>query len=246
MSVPDRSAADEPAPAPFPFKRAAPLAALALGAAAFFALGGGDYVSLTRLADNRDALQTWAAASPALVAAAYILLYIGATAFSLPVGTLLTLSGGFIFGTLLGGVLTVVGATIGATILFVAAKTAFADYFRDKIGGTAAKMRDRFEENAFSYILALRLAPIFPFVVVNVAPALAGVRLAPYVAATALGIIPGTFVYASVGAGLDAIFAAGGAPDFGAVFQWEVMVPLLLLALLALAPAIVRGLKRRG
>lgn len=242
MSVTENSAV-APAQSALPLKRLLPLAAIAAGFGAFFLLGGTDYLSLQKLAENRDALQAWASASPILAAAAYMALYIAVTALSLPAGTVLTLAGGFVFGTVLGGALTVVGATVGATLLFLAAKTAFADYFRQKMGETANRMREKFDANAFSYILALRLAPIFPFVVVNVAPALAGVRLAPYVAATAIGIIPGTFVYASVGAGLDAIFAAGGEPDFGAVFQPEVLLPLLALALLALAPAIWRRLK---
>jgi uncharacterized membrane protein YdjX (TVP38/TMEM64 family) len=226
-----------------PIKKFLPLALLVAGFAGFFILGGGDYLSLQKLADNRDALQTWATESLVLVGGAYMLLYITVIAFSLPVGTVLTLAGGFIFGTLIGGALTVVGATIGATLLFIAARTAFAEYFQERMGDTVAKMRQRFEDNAFSYILALRLAPIFPFVVVNVAPALAGAPLRTYVAATAIGIIPGTFVYASVGAGLDAIFAEGGMPNLGAVFQWDVLLPLVLLALLALAPTLWKALK---
>ncbi len=225
-------------------KRFLPLVAIAAGALAFFALGGGDYVSLQRLADNRDALQAWTAERPWLAGAGYVLAYTLATAFSLPVGTVLTLAGGFVFGTLMGGALTVVGATIGAALVFLAARSAFADYFRDRLGDSVRKLRDKFEADAFSYILALRLAPVFPFVVVNVAPALAGVKLRDFVAATFLGIIPGTFVYASVGAGLDAIFAEGGAPDLQAIFKWEVALPLALLALLALAPIVYKRIKR--
>lgn len=237
----DRAAAPK---APGRIRRFLPLAAIAAGAAAFFALGGGEYVSLQRLADNRDALQAWTAERPWLAAAGYVLAYILGTAFSLPVGTVLTLAGGFVFGTLMGGALTVVGATIGAALVFLAARNALADYFRDRLGDAVRKLRDKFEANAFAYILALRLAPIFPFVVVNVAPALAGVKLRDFVAATFLGIIPGTFVYASVGAGLDSIFAEGGAPDLQAVFQWEVAVPLALLALLALTPAAFKQFRR--
>ncbi len=228
------------------WKRLLPIAVLAAGAAAFFAFGGGEYVSLERLGDNRDALQAWTGAHPLPAAALYTLAYIVVIALSLPVGALLTLAGGFVFGTWIGGSLTVVGATIGATVLFIAARTAFADYFKARMGATVARMGDKFRQDAFSYILALRLAPIFPFVVVNVAPALAGAPLNAYVAATAIGIVPGTFVYASVGAGLDAIFAAGGTPDLGVIFQPEVLLPLALLALLALAPTAWKYLKRRN
>lgn len=230
---------------PGPIRRFLPLALIVIGAAAFFAFGGGEYLSLSALDKNRDVLQAWTAESPILAACIYLLIYIASTALSLPLGTLLTFTGGFIFGTWLGGALTTVGATIGATILFVAARTAFGDYFRDRMGSAVQKMREKFQENEFSYILALRLAPIFPFVVVNVAPALAGAKLRNFVIATAIGIIPGTFVYASVGAGLDAIFAAGGKPDAQAIFQWEVIGPLILLAGLALAPTIWKQIKRR-
>lgn len=228
-------------------KRFLPLAVIAAGGAAFFAFGGHDYVSLQRLADNRDALKAWTVESPLIAGGAYMLLYVVATALSLPIGLVLTLAGGFVFGTLVGGALTVIGATVGATLLFLAARTAFADYFRDRLGGAVRRMRDRFEEDAFNYILALRLLPVVPFVVANAAPALAGVKLRTYVVATAIGIVPGTFVYASVGAGLDVIFAAGGEPALDAVFKPQVFLPLLALALLALAPTAWKRFKaRRG
>ncbi len=220
------------------WQRYLPLAVLAAAFIAFFALGGGKYISLQALSDNRTALTNWTEANPFLAGAAYIGLYIIATAASLPIGTVLTLAGGFVFGTWLGGSLTVVGATIGSTILFLAARNAFADFFRDKVGEALNKMRKGFEDNAFSYILALRLAPVFPFFVVNVAPALAGASLKSFVAATALGIIPGTFVYASVGAGLGAVFAEGREPNLDVIFEWNVILPLVFLALLSLAPIV--------
>lgn len=222
------------------WKRVLPLAILAAAFIAFFAAGGGKFISLDALAENRTALADWTAANPFVAGLAYMCLYALATAASLPIGTVLTLAGGFIFGTWIGGSLTVIGATIGATLLFLAARNALADYFRERIGAALGKMRDGFEQNAFSYILALRLAPVFPFFVVNVAPALAGASLKAYVAATALGIIPGTFVYASVGAGLGAVFAAGQEPNLGVIFEWKVVLPLVFLALLSLAPIIYK------
>ena len=222
------------------WKRYLPLALLAAAFVAFFAAGGGQYISLEALAENRTALADWKAANPIIAGAAYLLIYTVATAASLPIGTVLTLAGGFVFGTLVGGSLAAIGATIGATLLFLAARNAFADFFRDRVGEALGKMRKGFEENAFFYILALRLAPVFPFFVVNVAPALAGASLRSFVAATAIGIIPGTFVYASVGAGLGAVFAKGGTPDLGAIFEWKVISPLVLLALLSLAPILYK------
>lgn len=222
------------------WKRYLPLGVLAAAFIAFFAAGGGKYISLDALAENRTALAEWTAANPFKAGAAYILLYITSTAASLPIATVLTLAGGFVFGTLVGGSLTVIGATIGATVLFLAARSAFADFFWNKVGAALGKMRKGFEENAFFYILALRLAPVFPFFVMNVAPALAGASLKSFVAATALGIIPGTFVFASVGAGLDAVFAKSGEPDLGVIFEWKVILPLVLLSLLSVAPILYK------
>ena len=226
-------------------RKFAPLAVLAAVALAFVAFGGLDYVSFERLAENRDALRGWTGANPVLAGLVYAAVYAAATAASLPIGTVLTLAGGFVFGTWFGGALTVAAASLGATLIFLAARSALADYFEARLGDVARRMRDRFADNAFAYILALRLAPIFPFVVVNVAPALVGVRLVPYVAATMIGIIPGTFVYASVGAGLDAIIAAGEEPDLAIVFKPEVLIPLLLLATLAVAPTLWRRFSNR-
>ena len=121
------------------WKRYLPLAVLAAAFIAFFAAGGGKYISLDALAENRTALAEWTAANPFKAGAAYILLYIISTAASLPIGTVLTLAGGFVFGTLVGGGLTVIGATIGATILFLAARNAFADFFRNKVGAALGK-----------------------------------------------------------------------------------------------------------
>jgi uncharacterized membrane protein YdjX (TVP38/TMEM64 family) len=222
------------------WKRYLPLAVLAAAFIAFFAAGGGKYINLEALAENRTALADWTAVNPLKASAAYFLVYIVSTAASLPIGTMLTLAGGFVFGTFIGGSMTVISATIGATILFLAARNAFADFFRDKVGEALNKMRKGFEENAFSYILALRLAPVFPFFMVNVTPALAGASLKTFIVATALGIIPGTFVYASVGAGLGAVFAKGGTPNLHVIFEWEVILPLVLLALLSLAPILYK------
>jgi len=231
--------------APARYRRFLPLAALAVGFLAFMAAGGFEYASLDRLAENRDALRSWTSAHPLVAGLTYFAIYTAATAASLPLGTVLTLAGGFVFGTWIGGGLTVLGATLGATLLFVAARTAFSDYFEARLGGVAGRLRHKFADNAFSYLLALRLAPIFPFVVVNVAPALAGVRLWPFVAATAIGIVPGTFVYASVGAGLDVALATGDEPDLGVIFKPQLLVPLLLLAALAVAPVLWRRWRGR-
>jgi uncharacterized membrane protein YdjX (TVP38/TMEM64 family) len=165
-------------------------------------------------------------------------------AFSLPGALVATLTGGFLFGTVLGGTATVVAATIGATILFIAARTAFGDLLRAKAGPAIKRMEEGFRENAFSYLLVLRLVPLFPFFLVNLAPAFLGVTLPTFVGATFIGIIPGTFVFASLGNGLGAVFDAGRTPDLGLVKEPQVILPLLALAVLALVPVLYRRLRR--
>lgn len=222
------------------FRRFLPLLILAAGLGAFFALGLDRYVTLDTLRDNRQALSAWVAENWALAAFVYVLAYIAMVAFSLPGGLVATLTGGFLFGTVFGGLLTVFGATIGATAIFLAAKTALGETLREKAGPKLRKLEDGFGKNAFSYMLVLRLVPVFPFFLVNLAPAFLGVPLRTYVVATFLGIIPGTFVFASLGNGLGAVFDAGRDPDLGLIFEPEILGPILALALLALLPVVYR------
>lgn len=221
-----------------------PLAVLALGFVLFFVFDLQRYVTLDTLRDNRVSLSQWVAANLVLAVLIYIAAYALMAAFSLPGGLIATLTGGFLFGTWLGGAATVIGATMGASILFIAARTAFADLLRSKAGGAVARMEEGFKKNAFSYLLFLRLVPAFPFWLVNLAPAFLGVSLKTFVVATFIGIIPGTFVFASLGNGLGAIFDAGGTPDLGLLRQPQVIGPLLALAVLSLLPVLYRRFRR--
>ncbi len=227
------------------WKRFLPIASLASGFVIFLIIGPSDYSDLQSLADKRIELKNWVGSNLVLAAAVYIVAYVSSTAFFLPFGTIITLAGGFLFGTFLGGTLAIIGATIGSSILFIAARTALSAYFQKRIGPHASNLRKRLNENAFYYLLALRLAPVFPFAVVNVAPALVGMRLRTYVTATFIGIIPATYVYASVGAGLDALFSSGDVPDLNAVVKWEFMLPLFLLAVLSLVPVLLKRARRQ-
>ena len=220
-----------------------PLAVLGAGLVAFFALGLQRYVTFETLARHREMLLASVGEHRLLAPAVYIAAYVVVVAFSLPGAALLTLTGGFLFGTLAGGLLTVIGATVGATALFIAARTAFADLLRAKAGPTLQRMEDGFRRNAFNYLLVLRLIPAFPFFLVNLVPAFLDVPLRTYVVATAIGIIPGTFVYASLGNGLGAVFDAGGTPNLGLVFTPSILLPLIGLAALALLPVIYRRVK---
>ncbi|MDZ4382695.1 MAG: TVP38/TMEM64 family protein [Parvibaculum sp.] len=221
-------------------RRFLPLLILVAGLGAFFALGLDRYVTLDTLRDNRQVLSAWVVENWALAAFVYVLAYISMVAFSLPGGLVATLTGGFLFGTVFGGLFAVVGATIGATAIFLAAKTALGEMLREKAGPKLRKLEDGFGKNAFSYMLVLRLVPIFPFFLVNLAPAFLGVPLRTYVVTTFLGIVPGTFVFASLGNGLGAVFDAGRDPDLGLIFEPEILGPILALALLALLPIVYR------
>lgn len=218
-----------------------PLTIIVVGfLAAIFIFDIGRYLSFETLRDNREWLQAQVQDNAALTALVFILVYTVAVAFSLPGATVLTLLGGFLFGTVLGGGYAVIGATIGSVAIFIAARTAFHDFFHAKAKGALLRMEEGFKENALSYLLFLRLVPVFPFWLVNIVPGLLGVRLSTYLLGTALGIIPGTFVYASVGSGLGAIFDRGETPDLGIIFAPEVLLPLLALAGLSIVPVLYK------
>lgn len=226
-------------------RRFLPLILLGLGFTLFFALGLQHEVSLAALKAHRGALQAAVAAHPVLAALIFTGLYALAVAFSLPVATAMTLAGGFLFGALEGGALVVAGATAGATAVFLAARSAFADLFERRVGGRIRAMEEGFRKNAFSYLLVLRLIPVFPFFLVNLAAGLLGVRPSTYISATLIGIVPGTFVYAGLGNGLGRIFDSGGMPDLGLVFKPYVLIPLIGLALLSLLPILWRSMSAR-
>jgi uncharacterized membrane protein YdjX (TVP38/TMEM64 family) len=222
-----------------------PLLVLAAGFGAFFALGLHRYLTFETLRANRAELLAWVAGGPVAAALIYILVYTVVAAFSLPVATLVSMTGGFLFGTVLGALYAVAGATLGATILFVAARTAFRDVLRAKAGTAIKKMEDGFRENAFSYLLVLRLVPLFPFFVVNLVPAFLGVSLRVFVTATLIGIIPGALVFAGVGNGLGAVFDAGHMPDLGILLSPPILLPIIGLALLALVPVAYKRFKKK-
>lgn len=230
----------------FSLARLLPVVVLLAGLGAFFWFELDAYLSLDVLQENRADLSAWVAQNAALAALVYILIYMTLVALSVPGALVATLTGGLLFGTVLGGLYTVVGATSGATIIFLAAKTALGDMLRAKASGAILKMEEGFQENAFSYMMVLRLVPAFPFFLVNLAPAFLGVRLRTYVMATFLGIIPGTFVFASVGNGLGALFESGQDPDLGVIFQPEILLPIIGLALLSLLPIAYKRFTRKS
>ncbi|MFM7346838.1 MAG: TVP38/TMEM64 family protein [Tagaea sp.] len=232
-------------PTPRPaWLRFLPLASILGAVATAYALGLHTYLSFEVLAENRAQLLAWTEANRALALALYMLAYIAVVALSLPGGAVATLTGGFLFGTWLGGLATVFAATIGATLLFLAARTALGDVLREKAGPGLRKLEEGFKRDALSYLLVLRLVPAFPFFLVNLAPAFLGVNLRTYLIGTFFGIMPGSFVFASVGAGLGAVFDRGERPDLSIILTPPVLLPLLALAALSLVPVAWKRFKK--
>lgn len=228
------------------WRRFAPLLLLLLALALFVALGGHRLIGVDALRSHYAELRAFADANPALAALAYVAIYVFAVSISLPSAGLLSIAGGLLFGTWAGGALTVIAATIGATIVFLVARSALGAALAAKAGPTLDRLRDGFNANSFNYLLVLRLVPAFPFWLVNVAAALLGMRLGPYVLGTALGIIPGTFVYCSVGAGAAAAIEAGGEiPLGGILLKPEILLPIAALVALSLLPVAIKWWRGR-
>lgn len=229
--------------------RFVPLLLIVACLAAGYAFGWQRYLTLDYLAASRLALKETVAADPIAAPLVFMGLYALVVALSVPAASILTIFAGFLFGWFAGGFLVAIAATAGATVLFLAARTAFGDFLRERAGDRVLRLAEGFEKDAFGYLLALRLAPVFPFFLVNIAPAFFHVRLRTYLAATFLGILPATFVYAYLGRSIDAVLTeahqAGRPVGLADLVSPQVTVAFLLLALIALLPVAVRALRRR-
>ena len=224
-------------------RRLLPVAVLLLGLALFLLFDLERYFSFEMLSRHHAELASWVGGTVALAALVFVLLYALVVAFSLPIAVVITPFGGFLFGIWLGALLSIVGATLGSVALFLAARTAFQDLFRARAGATLARLEDGFRRNSFNYLLFLRLVPAFPFWLVNIVPALLGMRLGPYAVATLIGIVPGAVVYAGVGASFGKLIERGERPNFGVIFEWQILLPLLGLAALSLLPVLYTRLR---
>jgi len=221
-------------------KRLLPLVVLAIVAIGVFASGLHNYLTFDSLREHRGTLLGLVEHNAVLSGLLFVATYALATALSIPGGVVLTITGGFMFGTLLGGLLVVTGATTGAAAIFLIAKTSLGNILKSKAGPWLQRMEDGFGANALSYLLFLRLVPIFPFWLVNLVPAFLGVGLGTFVIGTFFGIIPGSLVFASVGNGLGAVFDQGGTPDLGIIFKPSIIGPILALGGLALVPILYK------
>ncbi|HSQ92310.1 MAG TPA: TVP38/TMEM64 family protein [Nitrospiraceae bacterium] len=205
-------------------------AVIAVAIGAFFYFDLGRFLSLTALKDNRDHLLAFTEANSVEAAALFVLCYIAVTGLSLPGAVILTLAGGFLFGSVFGTLLVNLGATSGATLAFLAARYMLRDWVEQRFGKWLEPLQQGFAENAFSYLVTLRLIPLFPFFAVNLVSGLTRMNVGSYVAATALGIIPGSFVYAYAGRQLGTI------NSLSEIASPNVIAAFVLLGLLALVP----------
>ena len=245
MSEPrDTTRDDDAAPAPKnAIARFAPIAVIVAAAAIIIGTGAHRYLSLETLRENYQTLESFVATRFWLALGLFALGYIAVAALSLPGASLMSILGGFLFGIWVGTGVVVVAATIGATIVFTAARTAFGESLKSRAGGFIHRMEDGFNKNAFSYLLLLRLLPIFPFFIVNVAPAFFNVSTRAFFLATLIGIIPGAFAYVSAGNGLGAVLEAGEDLNLsGLLLKPEILTPIVALSVLALIPIVARAL----
>ena len=230
-----------PPPAKSLLHRLLPLVIIGAALIAFFALGLHRYFTLDALRDNRETLQRWVAEDPLRAMAMFLAVYAAAVAISFPGASILTIFGGYLFGLWVGTPLIVIAATIGATLIFFAAKTALGDLLSKRAGGFAKRMEEGFRKGELSYMFILRLAPIFPFWAVNIAAGLMGVSLRNFLIGTFFGIIPGSFVYASIGAAAGAAFDAGEDISLtGVLLKPETLTPIVGLIVLALIPILLK------
>ena len=206
----------------------------------------GAYLSYAALAENEEFLRDTVAAHHLPAAAAYVGIYIFVVALSLPGAIWLTLGGGLLFGVWLGGALAVLGAGTGAAVMFLMAKYIIGGMLRSRFGARLTRFEAAFNRDAWSYLLVLRLLPIFPFFLVNLGAALIGVRFSVFALTTYIGIVPGALVYASIGNGISVLFRQGAQPDLSLIGRPEIFGPLLGFAVLALAPVVWRRFQKSG
>ncbi|MEM6408545.1 MAG: TVP38/TMEM64 family protein [Pseudomonadota bacterium] len=205
-----------------------------------------DYLSFSALQENREALIAFRDANYLLAVLVFMAIYIVIVAFSLPGAAIATLAGGFLFATFPGALYNVISATIGALAIFTAARVGFGDKLAAKMetgSGVVKKIKDGIDENQWSVLFLIRLVPAVPFFVANLVPALVDVPYRRFIISTFFGIIPGSVVYTSVGAGLGEVFARGETPNLGIIFEPHILLPILGLCALAALPMVIKAVR---
>ena len=228
-----------------PFLRRLPIIVIA-AVAIFGAVYLRDYLTFETLAERREDLLAFRDANYLLTALMFIFTYVLIAGFSLPGATIATLTGGFLFSTFPGALFNIFGATLGATAIFVAARWGFGEKLGARLEGSEGvvkKIKDGIDENQWSMLFFIRLVPAVPFFMANLVPSFLEVPLRRFVISTFFGIMPGAIVYTSVGAGLGEVFARGETPDLGIIFQPQILLPILGLALLSVLPILIKTVR---
>ncbi|OWU73783.1 TVP38/TMEM64 family protein [Phaeobacter sp. 22II1-1F12B] len=205
-----------------------------------------DYLSFETLRDNRESLLQFQRGNPLVLGAVFVAVYVTIVSFSLPGAAVASVTGGFLFGLPLGTALNVISATIGASVIFLAARWGLGAALSARIDaseGRLRRLREGLRENEISVMLLLRLVPAVPFFVANLLPALVGVRFANFFWTTALGIIPGALVFTSIGGGLGAVFDRGESPDLSLLWEPRIIGPILGLCALAALPMVIKAFR---
>tara|TARA_R110002124_G_scaffold68149_4_gene184757 strand:+ start:4588 stop:5322 length:735 start_codon:yes stop_codon:yes gene_type:complete len=208
----------------------------------FFALR--DYLTFETLRDNREALIAFRDSHYGLTVLVFLGIYIAIVGFSLPGASIATITGGFLFGTVFGVLVNVTGATLGAVVIFLAARMGLGAALKarmDASDGLVRRIKAGIDDNQWSMLFFLRLVPVVPFFVANLIPAFLGVPTHRFVISTFLGIIPGSLVFTSIGAGLGTVFAQGATPDFGIIFEPHILLPILGLCALSVLPVVLKA-----
>ena len=221
-----------------------PVYVIAAGLIAAWQFGLFRYLSLETLQAHNRTLQGFVEAHLLLAVLAYVAIYAAATVFMLPGALWITITGGLVFGLIGGSLATIAGATLGASLLFFAAKTSLGRTLHERAGKFVRRMENGFRENAISYMFALRLLPVVPFPVANIAPALLGAKYRDYALTTALGIIPGVVAYTWIGASLGATFDAGETDNLFDVVK-NFIPAFVALGIVALLPVAYRKIAGR-
>lgn len=198
-----------------------------------------DILSPEAVLAKRQALQDLVSSHPVLAPLTFALTYMAVAALSLPVAALLSLLGGFLFGVWFGTVLVLSSATAGALMVFLIARSAFGEPLRRKAGPLYAKIANNMRENAFGYLLFMRLVPLFPFFLVNLVSALFDIKVRQFVLATFLGMAPATVIYVNFGRQI------GNVTSVRSLMSPSVLIALTGLGLLVLAPVVYRQWARR-
>ena len=209
-----------------------------------FVLGVDEQFSLQILRSHRHELLLWTKKNLFLAGFIFFISYVLVVVLFLPGAIWMTLVGGFLFGTITATALVVTAATVGAMMVFLMARYLLASYFHTKLSRSILKLKAGFESNALNYIVFLRLVPLFPFWLVNIVPAFSNMSFHKYVVGTFLGIIPGSAVYCSIGNGLGEVFDRGDMPNLDAIFELNILIPMIALAFLSLIPIAYRLIKR--